>query len=168
MGHHRNALLQLPLLLLLAGCGVTGGNPRSSEVSAAADSRAEKEALFSARLRCADEGWRQLERETKGLHGEFFTGPSFAYDPVMNTCLYQIGYLSKDFRSESLFDLLTYEQLATYSVPVDPAKRSDFQRQQVADFEKRAKELFDESKTTIIKYTRDANGKLVRVPTPVK
>jgi hypothetical protein len=129
----------------LPGCSVA---PTKSVQDKAADSRAEKEALLTQKLRCAQEAWRYDEREKKNLSRFLYFDISYAYNPKLNTCLYESGAIARPREGESYFevrsivDLLTNETLAEYTISSGPAKRSANDQGRIANFARQEKELF--------------------------
>jgi hypothetical protein len=134
------------LAVLCPGCSVA---PKSVQ-DKAADSRAEKEALLTQKLRCAQEAWRYDDRDKKelGRHLVPYLKIFYAYNAKLNTCLYEAGFVSTGppyFESRYIVDLLTNETLAEYDIRSVPGKRSADDQKRMDDFAKQEKELLGRS-----------------------
>lgn len=130
----------------MTGCGMTGKNTKSAQ-----DSMTEKEAVLSAKLRCAQEGRRYEEQEKKDSAPRVTQFKAyFAYNPKLNTCLYESGYFTYSphyYESRYIVDLLTNETLAESQIQSSaaPQKRTPDEVSHLAEFKKKEEELFGHS-----------------------
>ena len=135
----------LIFVVLTFGCS---GIPQSekqteSNVKKSDLERMSRESLFSMKLRCADQGNKFYAEFSKALpKTTLVTEPRFTYNVAMNTCLYKGGYVDSRNKTSFLYDLLSGEELESYTVPLDQAKWSPTNSEAVEKFKHTEETLF--------------------------
>jgi hypothetical protein len=129
-------------MIVLQACGNSGPPQRTNDYRKM--SQAE---LFSAKIRCAEQGRSYSDREDRErVKGLVRTPVKFAYSERLNTCLYESGYILIPSGAEhkSLIDLLTGYEIAEYHSQIDRSKASSQEVEAEMNYMKKRKELLGE------------------------
>lgn len=136
------ASASLVLFSSIVGCGSRATPPRVEAVAA----QIGRDALLSAKIRCAEQGWKYNKGNSVREKGAVQIGQRFAYNEKLNTCIYWDGALTSDgFKYESIIDILENVVLIEHYGSTDRAKSDKESIRSEREFTMVRKKLFSES-----------------------
>jgi hypothetical protein len=113
----------------------------ASEPALGANEQLSRREQFELKLKCAEAGRRfEADMERGSAKGIEFLASRFAYNPRLNTCIYDGGFIRGSIRVRSIVDLATNEQLASYRT--DDSKTTGHPDAE-QEFDRRERELLE-------------------------